>query len=410
MIKKLRKKFVIINMSLVSLVLIIVFGVICFSNYNRLQNDNYNAMSKAVEDNGGGSRSKLELGGSHRQETRPVTPVFCVLLDDSGNVASTSGENVEMSEKVLAQAVKQVLASDEDKGKLSSLGVLYLKVKTPEGTKIAFADSSSGFNSMRNMIFTSLLVGAGALTAFFFISLFLSYWALRPVERAWSQQRQFVADASHELKTPLTVILANADILLSHRQSTIEQQVKWVEYIKEESGRMKKLVDDLLFLAKCDDSRVKVLCIPFSFSDMVQSCILSFEPVAFEQNVELESSVATDITITGDEGQLRRLLVILLDNACKYAGKKGAVNLKLEKGQDCVTLAVNNTGMPIPAESLEHLFERFYRVGSSRARQQGGYGLGLAIAKSITDNHHGKISVKSTAREGTTFTVRLPVK
>lgn len=411
MIKKLRKKFIITNMSLVSVVLIVVFSVLCISSYKRINRENYNALKMAAEMPENNFNKKMELGGGrHPDEPKSNTPVLCVLLDYDGKVKSTSGNNAEMSEDVLEKAVKQVLASDKESGTISSLGVIYFKVQTPQGLKIAFADSRTGWDAMENLILTSLLVVAGALTAFFFISMFLSVWALRPVEQAWNQQRQFVADASHELKTPLTVILANTDILLSHRQSTIEEQVKWVEYIKEESSRMKKLVDDMLFLAKCDDSRIKTVKTDFNISDMIQSCVLSFEPVAFEHNVALGSSIKPDISYCGDEGQLRQIADILLDNACKYAGKKGRVNLRLKNGPDGVVLSVNNTGTPIPQESLDHLFERFYRVDTSRSRQQGGHGLGLSIAKSIADNHHAKISVKSTEQDGTTFTVILPHK
>lgn len=410
MIKKLRLKFILINMSLVSVVLVIVFGVLCFSSYQQLQNDARSAMSQAIDRTGGKTPPKMKLGGERPQDMSSSVPVLCALLNDSGGVVYTSGEDAEMSDAVLNQAVKLVWDSGQKEGTLSSLGLRYLTKETPDGTVIAFADSSAGMDSMKSLVLTSLLVGAGALTAFFLISLFLSSLALRPVEKAWKQQRQFVADASHELKTPLTIILADTGILLSHRQNTIEQQIKWVEYIQEESNRMKKLVDDLLFLAKSDDAGGRVLRTPFNFSDLVQNCILSFEPVAFENDVVLESSVEPNLILAGDEGQLRQLTVILLDNACKYAGKKGKVTIRLERGQDGAKLSVSNTGTPIPTENLEHLFERFYRVDSSRTRRQGGYGLGLAIAKSITDKHRGKITVASARQEGTSFTVFLPLK
>lgn len=410
MIKKLRSKFILINMSLVSIVLVIVFGVLCFSNYQRLRNDVYSTMNQAVDRMGGKTPPKTELGGERPQNTSPSIPVLCVLLNSSGEVVSTSGEDAEMSDEVLNQAVKLVQESGQKEGVLSSLGLRYFLKETPEGKKVAFTDSSAGMESMKSLVITSLLGGAGALTAFFLISLFLSSLALRPVEKAWKQQHQFVADASHELKTPLTIILADTGILLSHSQNTIEQQIKWVEYIQDESNRMKKLVDDLLFLAKSDDAGSKVLRNPFNFSDLVQNCVLSFEPVAFENDVVLESSVEPDLTLAGDEGQLRQLTMILLDNACKYAGKKGKVTLRLERGQGGARISVNNTGAPIPTENLEHLFERFYRVDSSRTRSKGGYGLGLAIAKSITEKHRGKITVVSMQQEGTTFTAFLPWK
>ena len=259
------------------------------------------------------------------------------------------------------------------------------------------------------MVGSFLLVGALALGAFFVISLLLSSLALRPAERAWEQQRRFVADASHELKTPLTVILTNTGILLSHPEDTVAEQRKWVEYIRDEAQRMRELVEDLLFLARHDAGREPPPDQTVDLSELLWSALLPFEPVAFEQGVELESGIQGGLTVRGREDQLRRLAAILLDNAVKYAGAQGKVRVALtrgEKGGACLT--VRNTGPAIPPEHLEHLFERFYRADDSRARSSGGYGLGLAIAKSIVDSHRGTITVQSGAEEGTLFTVRLP--
>ena len=254
------------------------------------------------------------------------------------------------------------------------------------------------------------MVGALALGVFFLISLLLSSLALRPAAAAWEQQRRFVADASHELKTPLTVILTNTGILLSHTGDPIAKQQKWVEYIRDEAQRMRTLVEDLLFLAKNDGERTGELQPePVALTELVWSALLPFEPVAFEQGVELVSDVEERIGIIGRADQLRRLVAILLDNAVKYAGPGGKVVLRLELGEkNGVRLTVNNTGAPIPPEHLPHLFERFYRADDSRARASGGYGLGLSIAKSIVDKHRGTIAVTSTVEAGTTFTVKLP--
>lgn len=166
----------------------------------------------------------------------------------------------------------------------------------------------------------------------------------------------------------------------------------------------------MLFLAKADAAREPLPALPLSLSDAVWSCLLPFESVAYEQGITLCSDVAPDIQVTGDEGQLKQLVRILLDNACKYAGGKGVVTLTLEREGDKARLMVNNTGAPIPPEHLPRLFERFYRADPSRSRDQGGYGLGLAIAHSITGRHRGRITVDSQEKTGTTFTVWLPLK
>lgn len=414
MIRALRRKFILVNMLLVTLVLLIVFGVLLGSSYQRLTNQSYTVLRMALEWGGDIKPPHYEIGRPEVQkdETRQlsVLPAFSVKLDEDGNVVSLSGNNVSVSDEVLEEAVSAVLARDTDKGTISSLDLRYLRQSQPDGLHIAFVHTGWERDSLVSLVVTSLLVGAGGLACFFVISLFLSSLALRPVKKAWEQQRQFVADASHELRTPLTVILTNSGILLSHREETVGSQLKWVEYIQAEAQRMKGLVEDLLFLAKNDDARaVQPVFQSISLSELVLGCLLPFESVAFESGVTLDSGIDPGLMLTGDGEYLRRLVVILLDNACKYAGSGGTVKLTLNRCQDGIVLAVHNTGEPIPAEYLPRLFERFYRTDGGRARSTGGFGLGLAIAKSIADTHYAAISVVSTAQNGTTFTVKFPV-
>ena len=182
---------------------------------------------------------------------------------------------------------------------------------------------------------------------------------------------------------------------------------------------MKKLVENLLFLARSDAKSTPMLYSTFSFSDLILGCLLTFAPVAFEQGVLIEDKISDDIFISGDAPQIRQLVAILLDNACKYAGiadvleKSGSsdkkVTVTLTSENEKIKLTVHNTGKAIPEEDLPHLFERFYRTDKSRARTDGGYGLGLAIAQTIAKNHRGKITVVSAKNLGTSFTVTFPV-
>lgn len=410
MIKKLRRKFILINMALVAGVLLIVFGALCFFNYQQLQGRSMEAMRQAIQHTADKAPPQFEIGDKRPGQLFNSTPIFLVTLDGDGNISSVASQNLTVSDEVAAEAVERALATGKEQGTVSDLSLRFLKQDTPSGVKLAFADRSSENSAMIGLLLNSLLVGGLGLAAFFCISLFLSGWVLRPVERAWEQQRQFVADASHELKTPLTVILANAGILAAHKEDTIAHQIKWVEYIKAEADRMKQLVEDLLFLAKSDATRVRALGDTVALSDLCWSCLLPFEPVAFEAGLTLQNSIEPDIACMGDKRQLEQLVGILLDNACKYAGKGGTVTLGLERSQGKAKLWVRNTGEPIPEEHLGHLFERFYRVDGSRARSQGGYGLGLSIAHSIVKSHHGRITVESSQQLGNTFTVTLPIK
>lgn len=420
MIRRLKKKFILTNMLLVSIVLLVVFGTLVGTNYRQAVGQSMAAMRMALKWSIDSPPPRFEFDfkpefsdgeapGRHDGGGRQFTmvPVFSASVDEAGTVTAQLGNNVTVSDEILNEAVAQALATGQNEGTLSGLNLRFIVERGDTFTRIAFADRTWEWESLSSLLLTSLPVGLGALLVFFLVSLFLARLSVRPVEQAWEQQRQFVADASHELKTPLTVILANSGIILSHKADTVEKQAKWVEYIREEATRMKGLVEDMLFLAKSDAARTGAARRSVDLSGLVTGCLLPFESVAFESGAALESEVAPGLDVLGDEGQLRRLVMILLDNACKYAGEKGKVGVTLQRVQDKLKLSVRNTGAPIPQEHLEHLFERFYRVDSSRARDAGGYGLGLAIAKSITEGHGGKISVSSSEGDGTMFTVAL---
>ena len=426
MIKKLRRKFVIINMSLVAVILCVVLGMFCFTRVHAFRAESEIAMRQMLNS----SRSKeppkndtkpqspsLDFGPGGRNPAFNSVPVFLVTLDKNNEITDTSSSgSYTVTDTLSEAAVSAAFAVSEDQGYLSNLKLRFIKQNTPEGTKIAFADTVQETRALGELVIQCVIMLLLFLLCFLLVSIFLARWALRPVETAWEQQNQFIADASHELKTPLTVILANLRILLSHKDATIREELQWVESTQEEAGRMKKLVENLLFLARSDARSTPMVYSTFSFSDLILGCLLTFEPVAFEQGVMIEDQISEDISLTGDASQIRQLVAILLDNACKYAGnatggetddKKVTVTLVSEN--DRIRLTVHNTGKAIPEEDLPHLFERFYRTDKSRARTDGGYGLGLAIAQTIAKNHRGKITVVSAKNLGTSFTVTFPV-
>lgn len=415
MIRRLRRKFILINLLLVGVVLTVVFVLLVASNARRYADQSQAAMRMALswrED----ENPRFEIGApppdhnpSDEGSRFTMVPVFVVTVEDGVVTSINDGGQVEVSRETAELAAAEALASGEDSGILRRLNLRFQLETRPDGTvRVAFADQSWESSSLRTLILNCLLVWALAMAAFFFVGLFLSSLALRPVETAWKQQRQFVADASHKLKTPLTVILANTGIVLAHPSDTVSAQSKWLEYTQEEARQMKGLVEDLLFLAKSDAARQELQTAQVDLSELVQGCLLPFEPVAFEAGVRLDAQVDPGLILTGDEAQLRRLVRILLDNGVKYAGAEGAVSLTLTRQQDKLRLTVRNTGAPIPPEHLPHLFARFYRADAARNRAQGGYGLGLAIAKAIVEHHRGRISVSSAVESGTVFTVLLP--
>ncbi len=413
MLKKLRRKFILINMSLLSLVLVIVIAAVGYSNYQQLKNESDAVLQRALSNDGSRPpihRVEIGMPGEKLPKSEPMLPAFSVLLDQEGKVLSETRENVDVSGKAMVQMADMVLETGLQEGVLHDMNLRFLMKETPEGTRIAFVDMSREMDMLASQLTALLLIGLGGLAAFFLISLFLSAWALRPVEKAWGQQQQFVANASHELRTPLTVILANLGILLSHPQDAIAKQAKWIENTQTEANRMKKLVEDLLFLARSDAAQAPLIRTEFNLSDAVLGCLLPFEPLAYEKGVTIQSDIQPEVSLVGDEGQIKQLTVILLDNACKYAGDQGDVTVSLKKIKDGVRLSVGNTGRPIPQENLTQIFDRFYRADSARSREEGGYGLGLSIAKTIVDHHGGRISADSSEAAGTLLTVWLPAK
>lgn len=455
MLKRLRNKFIFTNMLFVVIVLIVVVFTVSFVNYNQRVEDVYNALGHSVSMSsvssgvgsipGNGTGNALDSGNGYGKGTGTGNGAQAAPSGEGDASASThpSGKRESASDQFVAtstysldssgavtnadnalgldsdsvqsaiDAVKQAqenAGTSSVRGHISSLNLYYEAAENNGSTTIAFASANYVDQNMISLVKTLGTVSLVALAAFFLMSLFLSRWALRPVERAWKQQQQFVADASHELKTPLTVIIANDSILMSQPEATVESQMQWIESTETEAHLMQGLVNDMLDLARPEDAERAVTCGRVDFSDVVESTVLQFESVAFEHGVQLDDSVAPDLFIEGDAARLQRMVSTLVDNACKYVDEKGTVRVTLERTGSTCQLRVNNTGPVVDSEDLPHLFDRFYRSDKARTRGKGGFGLGLSIAKSVVDDHKGTIEAASTAEDGTTFTVVLPLQ
>ncbi|WP_449136249.1 sensor histidine kinase [Senegalimassilia anaerobia] len=356
------------------------------------------------------------IGGRERSGGQ-VIPVALFSMSSDGDMTALGRYNTaSINQDVLEQAGEQLASADEGFGSLSDLGLFYVKRQAGGVMYLAFADMGSA-SGWRALAATLAVVEVAALAVFLVISLFFSRWALRPVARAWTQQRRFVADASHDLKTPLTVILANTSIALEHPERSVASQSQWLESTQHEAEAMQGLVGDLLTLAKMDEEEAaaqsgaaRPAFEEVDLSDVIEGEVLQFESVAFERGVRLESQVEPGIELRGNEQRLRRLAGTLIDNACKYVDDGGAVDVALSRSGKQARLAVRNTGAPISPEDLPHVFDRFYRADKARTGGAGGHGLGLAIARAIAEEHGGNLSVASTQAEGTVFTATLPLK
>lgn len=275
-------------------------------------------------------------------------------------------------------------------------------------SKIVFLNITLNENFKMTLIKIFVIIGALSLIVLLCISIYLTNKSIEPIKETFNKQKQFIADASHELKTPLTIIKTNTSLLLSNPNDSIKSQSKWIKYIESQSDRMSILVNEMLSLAKLDVQENKLILYPLNISNTIESMLLTFDAVIFENKINLNTNISKDITINSNEDSIKKLFSILMDNAIKYTNLSGSIDVSLFKEKNKVKLIVKNTGNGIPKEDLDKIFERFYRVDSSRDRQTGGYGLGLSIAKSIVNQHKGKIYATSELHKSTSFIVELP--
>ncbi|UQZ34078.1 two-component sensor histidine kinase [Paenibacillus sp. PK3_47] len=438
MFKKLRNRFLIVNLATISVMMLAAFATIYIINYLNVRNDINMDLQRITEafqkpgigehrgggiDGGTGGAAEAgidggmprldsgafgRMGGGNPPPERSIS--FMIETDNEWKQTGTPASQFSMDDEFYAQALQEAVDMDTPTGRFELDGSLWAFESNPtaDGHMLVFLDITARQKILTNLIYTFTLVGLVMLVILFFTSRYFANRSIKPVQEAFDKQKQFIADASHELKTPLAIINTNADVLLANGEDTILQQSKWLHYIKSETARMAKLTNDLLYLTEMDDSRTGMIHAPFNISEAVENIILTMEAVIFEKNVVLEYDIEPDLTVHGNSEQIKQVVMILLDNAVKYTGPKGEVTLSLRKQHNDVLLSVTNTGEGIAPEHLNRIFDRFYRTDTSRARKLGGHGLGLAIAKSIVEQHHkGKIYAKSVVGESATFYVQL---
>ena len=395
MFDKLKKKFILINMSLLTLVFIVIFGSIyIFTTIS---------MDRELEH---------ELRGLIYNQKKPgfdmpmLSSSIIIELDSENNIAKVS-TFMESDEESLENTIYEIIKNEDKYGKVklegSSYG--YLKDYTTKGLKIALMSRQPQITVLNNLLKVFISIGSISLILLLLISIYLTSRTIKPIKETFEKQKQFIANASHELKTPLAIIKTNNSLVLSNKSATVESQGKWLNYINNQIERMSELLDEMLTLAKLDTSKELKDFAEFDFSKLVNNILLTFEAVIFENRIELESNILKDIKLKGDKENIKRVVIILLDNAIKYTNKNGKINVDLVQEKNRIKLKVKNTGEGIEKEDLEKVFERFYRVDSSRARETGGYGLGLS--KSIVESHNGKIYAESNIGKDTTFIIEF---
>ena len=426
MISELRWKFVAISMALTGIVLVGVLGSTLITTWNTQQDIIRESLERGLHDDMGnlpqvgGPRDKFREGNGG--DSHLLT--LAVDVSSDGVIIETSRSPIAINSSVLTEVVNTALDSEQDYGRLNDLHIAWKRqdkytsyteetllsseTTTEATTRIAIVDTTALDSAFAEQVNNDLVIVAVALAALFAISWGLASWALGPVEAAWEGQKRFIADASHELKTPLAVIVANTDILLAD-EGLGEESRRWVKSTADEAANMRTLVNDLLELARTDEGAGSKTMqhVDVDLSDLVDSAVLEFDAVAFENGCQIEASIDENVHVEGDPEWLARLSKILMDNACKYAAVGTTIEVSLTRPLGHPTLSVTNQGKPIDEEDLPHLFDRFYRSDKARDRETGGFGLGLAIAKGIAESHGGTIAATSSAEEGTRFTVTL---
>lgn len=398
MFNTLKRKFLIINMSLLSFVFIVIFiAIFILTAYIGERQIDY-ALERVMI-----AQPKLFHG-----ESRTATSLLVELNNQNEIIVFSSLLTID--EEIIREAVAKAMEQNRASGKIIVGDFKYSFLKrniTFGGIRIAFVDRSLMEENLRNILLIFFIVGVGSLVLLFLISLYLANRAIMPIKEAFEKQEQFVADASHELKTPLAIIRTNLSVITSNPQDTVENQLRWIGFIQSQIERMSNLINDLLSLAKMDSFEQPIIFENLNLSNIMEGVLLSFEAALFENNIVLETEIQKDIYVFGDQDSLERLINILVDNAIKNTPNKGIIYANLIYKRNTIEMEIKNTGEGISPENLDKVFERFYREDSSRTRARGGYGLGLAIAKSIVEKHDGEIYVKSNLGIDTSFIVKL---
>lgn len=425
MFRRMRNKLLIINMLIITALVLGCLAAIQITTNYYIRSDINQRLDRQIEmtrsrhmrgmrgepANGGEQPRPDDMKnapeGDMRREPEPdkFNSEIGIICDKDGNITETrmmfSPENIDLTD-----TVKTVIGSGKRSGSvvLDVESWAYRCEPSGDGYIIALTKDEAERGIIMRLNIMLMIAAVLSIGISFLISLISANRSIRPIEEAYNRQKQFVADASHELRTPLASISANIDVLLESDRLVPDDR-KWLVYVKDEAERMTKLTNDLLTLARSDADEGKSIYPEISFTDIVEDVTLENEAVAFENGVMLNEDIAEGVNITAPPEGLRQLVLILIDNAIKYTPKGGQIDVRLARdGEKCI-FEVENDG-EISPEDLPHIFERFYRADKSRARESGGYGLGLAIARSLTDGMGGKICAASEAGR-TRFTVTI---
>lgn len=419
MIRDLRKKFILVAMLSTMLVLTAIMGVVNFSNYREML-DRADEMTALLEQNDGKFPEEPSWHEQDDTETPPAKPendekdksrfsvetpfetrYFTVTVDENGEVTDCDLDRIAAVDEETAEEYTQTA---QQKNKTTGFqGIYRYRVtETEDGAKYVFLDCRREISNFRTVLVTTISVSLLGLAAVFVLVVIFSRMVFRPVEESIQKQKRFITDASHELKTPLTIIDANTEVM---EMESGESQ--WTKSTRKQIQRLSGLVQQLVTLSRLDEEKGLEEKCEFNLSEAVSECVQPYESLAQTREKNLTLNIEEDITYTGDKRSIRQLAGILMDNAVKYSSENGNITLTLKKKGKKIFLEVYNDADDLPQGKLDVLFERFYRLDSSRNSGTGGSGIGLSVAKAIVQAHKGKITAENKNGRGLTITVIL---
>lgn len=413
MIKKLRIKLILLLTLILSLVLTGVLLAVNISNYHAVTDVSYGRLNRIMASlsaptsyfgsyfgNYFGSTDKYYYYDERGYEDNDI---YIAFVGTDGNITNIAAQDDDgYSYEQISALTRQVLSETFKRGRIKDLIFI---VKDFDyggfGTShiVGFMDNRSIVQSTQTMLFSSVIIFVFGMVVIVVAAFLISANIVKPVEETFNKQKQFISDASHELKTPIAVISANADIL----HEDIGEN-KWLGYILSETERMSRLINSLLTLTRLETNSENSTMQRFDICNAIMEVTMPFESVAFEKGVLLMCDLDEEIIVNGNEEQLKQVVAILTDNAIKHCYEGGTVTVDAKRIKNRCMISVSNQGEPVPYELRDKIFERFFRADESRSREENRYGLGLAIAKQIAENHHGSISVKCSDST-TTFEV-----
>ncbi len=404
MLKRLRTQFIVTNTLYVGIVLILVFLLICVFTYNGHIDELEAYLLGAATD--GISQEDISLDApAPGYMFDPITHIVVVADAETGEILLVTERGAYLDREALEKAVRSALESEETADDLEG-EMHFARKQNPDGTvSIGIASTRPVRAEMIRLIKLLALIGACAVALVIAVSIPVAKLALLTTENAWEQQKHFIADASHALKTPLTVILANIAILRSGSMKNDEEANHWLTSTEEEAHGMHDLIRDMLVLTQSDLNVRRTEFTGVNLSALVFGQTLPFEAVAFDKGITLETDIQDGVEIRGNEKALSQMVTAIIENAFKYERNGGLVKIKLEKQVRKIVLSIYNASTYISKEEITRIFDRFCRLKNAETRAHEGHGLGLSIARSVADAHQAAIDVESTENGGTEFRI-----